>query len=190
MRTFTATDSNESTRIQPAPSFRGPAGVSAPVTRPIEPPRSSEARATDPKIAVLGPTLLFKGELSAEEDFILEGRIEGSINHTQSVTIGTQGSCEGNIHARKITIDGTVDGDLHATESVIVSDTGSVTGNIFSPKVAIVDGAYFNGRIDMGEARSAGINKRRQEKKDAQAGVPLSSDETERLLHTHSAVNV
>ena len=55
-----------------------------------EKPKS--AAPADRKIAVLGPTLRFKGELSAEEDFILQGRIEGSINHTQSVTIGTDGA--------------------------------------------------------------------------------------------------
>ena len=54
-------------------------------------------------VAVLGPTLRFKGELSADEDFILQGRIEGSINHTQSVTIGTDGVVVGNIHARVVT---------------------------------------------------------------------------------------
>ena len=72
------------------------------------------AASTAKKIAVLGPTLRFKGELSAEEDFILQGRIEGSINHTQSVTIGTEGSVLGNIHARNVTVDGTVEGDLMA----------------------------------------------------------------------------
>src|SRR5262245_1833815 len=141
------------------------------------------------KVAVLGPTLRFKGELSAEEDFILEGRIEGSINHTQSVTIGTEGSCAGNIHARRITIDGTVEGDLHATESVVVHETGRVIGNIFSPRVALVDGAYFAGRIDMGEARSAAINEKRGARSGAQLGVPLSSAETERMLATQSAAN-
>src|SRR4029078_11816157 len=100
-------------------------------------------------VAVLGPTLRFKGELSAEEDFILQGRIEGSINHTQRVTIGSAGVVQGNIHARVVVIDGSVEGDLHGTESVVVNATGRVTGNIFAPRVGLVDGAVFSGRIDM-----------------------------------------
>ncbi len=98
---------------------------------------------------MLGPTLRFKGELSAEEDFILQGRIEGSINHTQSVTIGTDGSVVGNIYARVVVVDGSVEGDLHGGESVVVHETGRVVGNIFAPRVGLVDGAVFNGRIDM-----------------------------------------
>ena len=131
------------------------------------------------EVAVLGPTLRFKGELSAEEDFIFQGRIEGSINHTQSVTIGTDGVVQGNIHARVVVVDGLVEGDLHGSESVVVHATGRVTGNIFAPRVGLVDGALFNGRIDMG-ARQASNSE--SPAKAAQPGVLLSVEETERML--------
>jgi cytoskeletal protein CcmA (bactofilin family) len=149
--------------------------------------RSMPPQATpyaDRKIAVLGPTLRFKGELSAEEDFILQGRIEGSINHTQSVTIGADGSVLGNIHARVVTIDGLVEGDLHGSESVVVHATGRVTGNIFAPRVALVDGAFFNGRIDMGSRPALDVGRApgRVEAKRLSPGVPMSPEETERML--------
>jgi cytoskeletal protein CcmA (bactofilin family) len=156
--------------LQPAPSLQPP-----PPAKPAAPP----APRTERNVAVLGPTLRFKGELSAEEDFILQGRIEGSINHTQSVTIGTEGSVLGNIHARMVTVDGSVEGDLHGTESVVVNATGRVTGNIFAPRVGIVDGALFNGRIDM-SARTESAARPSQSAEAA--GVPLSAEETERML--------
>lgn len=143
---------------------------SPPPAPSVQPPPGKPAAAPARSVAVLGPTLRFKGELSAEEDFVLQGRIEGSINHTQSVTIGTEGVVQGNIHARMVTVDGTVEGDLHGSEAVVVSATARVTGNIFAPRVGIVDGALFNGRIDMSA---------RQPKA---AGVPLSAEETERML--------
>jgi cytoskeletal protein CcmA (bactofilin family) len=142
-------------------------------------PPQTVAPAVGKKIAVLGPTLRFKGELSAEEDFILQGRIEGSINHTQSVTIGTEGSVLGNIQARRVTIEGTVEGDLHGSESVIVQETGRVTGNIYAPRVGIVEGATFNGRVEMVTTRGAATAGSR---KEALPGVPLSAEETERML--------
>src|SRR5215510_11722572 len=118
------------------------------------------ATTAEKKVAVLGPTLRFKGELSAEEDFILQGRIEGSINHTQTVTIGSDGVVVGDIHARHIVIDGSVEGDLHGQEAVVVHQTGRVTGNIFAPRVGLVEGAYFSGRIDMGEQPAAAQGRR------------------------------
>lgn len=153
-----------------------------------EPPPSKAAAAAaapERKIAVLGPTLRFKGELSAEEDFILQGRIEGSINHTQSVTIGTDGAVVGNIYARVVVVDGSVEGDLHGVESVVVHETGRVVGNIFAPRVGLVDGAVFNGRIDMTgthAAQSAPAAKKRVESPTISPGQPLSAEETEKVL--------
>ncbi|HEY0686808.1 MAG TPA: polymer-forming cytoskeletal protein [Steroidobacter sp.] len=147
---------------------------------------SKPAPVAERKIAVLGPTLRFKGELSAEEDFILQGRIEGSINHTQSVTIGTDGSVVGNIHARVVVVDGSVEGDLYGSESIVVHETGRVTGNIFAPRVGLVDGAVFNGRIDMSGAGASqpasSAAKKRVESPTINPGQPLSEEETEKVL--------
>jgi hypothetical protein len=49
-------------------------------------------------------------------------------------------------------VAGNVQGDLHGLESVTVHKTGRVVGNIFAPRVVLIDGAVFNGRIDMSGA--------------------------------------
>lgn len=148
-------------------------------TAPSAPAPAPSAAVPSRNVAVLGPTLRFKGELSADEDFVLQGRIEGSINHTQSVTIGTEGQVQGNIHARIIVIDGLVEGDLHGSESVVVHATGRVNGNIFAPRVGLVDGALFNGRIDMGAREQAAA---RPPVVPEQPGIALSAEQTERIL--------
>jgi cytoskeletal protein CcmA (bactofilin family) len=114
-------------------------------------PRAPEARLPDaaPRASVLGPTLRFRGELSAQEDLIIQGSVEGSITHTQSLTVGTDGSMKGDIRARVIVIDGKVEGDLYATESVNVRATAKVKGNVFAPRVGITEGAFFQGQIEM-----------------------------------------
>ena len=114
--------------------------------RTPEPARAAEVKAAEsPRASVLGPTLKFRGELSAQEDLIVQGSVEGSITHTQSLTIGTDGSMKGDIRARVIVIDGKVDGDLYATESVSIRATAKVKGNVFAPRVGISDGAFFQG---------------------------------------------
>lgn len=102
-------------------------------------------------ISVIGPTLVFKGELSADEDLIIEGRIEGTIAHQQkNLTVGKQGRVKANIHASRVTIEGTVDGDVHGDDLVLLTQTARVTGNIFAPRIKIDDGATFNGKVQMG----------------------------------------
>jgi cytoskeletal protein CcmA (bactofilin family) len=105
--------------------------------------------------SVLGPTLYFKGDLSADEDLLIQGRVEGSVTHTQRLTVGPQGTVKANIRAQLIIVEGTVDGDLHAEKSVVVKDSAKVCGNIFAPSVSIVEGANFSGSIDMDGKKSA-----------------------------------
>jgi cytoskeletal protein CcmA (bactofilin family) len=122
----------------------------APQPRAAE-PRAPEVRVPEPAVraSVLGPTLRFRGELSAQEDLIVQGSVEGSITHTQSLTIGTDGSMKGDIRARVIVIDGKVEGDLYATESVSIRVTAKVKGNVFAPRVGITEGAFFQGQVEM-----------------------------------------
>ena len=109
--------------------------------------------ATD-RASVLGPTLYFKGDLSAEEDLLIQGRVEGSITHTQRLTVGPQGTVKANIRAQLIIVEGTVDGDMQAEKSIFVKETAKVRGNIFAPTVSILEGACFSGNIDMDGKKS------------------------------------
>jgi cytoskeletal protein CcmA (bactofilin family) len=137
-------------RPEPRTPTQRAAEIKATEPRPVE-VRAPEVRAPEaaPRASVLGPTLRFRGELSAQEDLVVQGSVEGSITHTQSLTIGTDGSMAGNIRARVIVIDGKVDGDLYATESVNIRATAKVKGNVFAPRVAIQDGAFFQGQVEM-----------------------------------------
>jgi cytoskeletal protein CcmA (bactofilin family) len=141
----------EPSLTRPEPRVPG-AEPRTPVPRAPEAGRTPDPRAAAeaaPRASVLGPTLRFRGELSAQEDLIVQGSVEGSITHTQSLTIGTDGSMKGDIRARVIVVDGKVEGDLYATESVNIRATAKVKGNVFAPRVGISEGAFFQGQIDM-----------------------------------------
>ena len=138
------------TRPEPRTPAQRAAEAKTVEARPID-VRAPEVRAPEaaPRVSVLGPTLKFRGELAAQEDLAVQGTVEGSITHTQSLTIGTDGSMKGDIRARVIVIDGKVEGDLYATESVSIRATAKVKGNVYAPRVAIQDGAFFQGQVEM-----------------------------------------
>ncbi len=101
-------------------------------------------------VSVIGPTLVFRGELSADEDLVIEGTIEGTIaHHKKNVTIGKQGRVFALIHANSVTIEGRVDGDIHGDEFVVMTEGAEVNGNIYCPRIRMEDGAKFNGTIQM-----------------------------------------
>jgi cytoskeletal protein CcmA (bactofilin family) len=144
-------------------------------------PRAPEARVADaPRASVLGPTLRFRGELSAQEDLIIQGSVEGSITHTQSLTVGTDGTMKGDIRARVIIVDGKVDGDLYATESVSIRATAKVKGNVFAPRVGITEGAFFQGQIEM-QPSGAAVQEHSARLRQA-ASAPLEGAAVEQML--------
>jgi cytoskeletal protein CcmA (bactofilin family) len=144
------TDFDLSLPAAPAPPRRiEPKAALEPKPVPVPAPE------VKPMTSVFGASLRFKGELRADEDFVLQGQIEGSIHHTQNLTIGTDGVVKGDSRAHTIVVEGTVDGDLYALESISIRPTAKVRGNLLAPRVAIADGASFNGKVDMATATKA-----------------------------------
>ena len=112
--------------------------------------KREESQTQDHPVSVIGETLHFKGELSAGEDLVIEGKVEGTVNQGKCcLTVKPKGELVANVNATKIFIEGRVEGDLAATVSVTIRESGEVTGNIVAPSVAIDEGATFNGSIEM-----------------------------------------
>lgn len=106
-------------------------------------------------IATIGPSIFIKGDLSGEEDLVIQGNVEGTINLKQNnLTIGQDGKVNANIHAHTIIVEGSLKGDVYGEEKVIIKKTGNVHGNVSAPRVSLEDGAKFKGSMDMDYKRS------------------------------------
>ena len=107
-------------------------------------------KSTNTNPATIGSSIYFKGELSGEEDFIIQGKVDGEIKlQKNNLTIGVDGIINANITAKIIIVEGKLNGDLFGSENVIIRKTGNVLGNIISPRVTLEDGAKFKGSIEM-----------------------------------------
>jgi cytoskeletal protein CcmA (bactofilin family) len=178
---------NQTDRTAPAPRPTPAAaqpGIAASVHAPHTPVAPSATENAAQKVSVLGRTLVFKGELAADEDLILQGRVEGSIRHTQSVTVGIDGVVIGDTHARAIVVEGTVEGDLHGSTSVLIAASATVHGNISAPRVGIMDGANFNGSVDMSSSQTAARGYDKSSRTDllVTADTGLSDRSVERII--------
>ncbi len=110
--------------------------------------------------ATLGASIQIKGDVTGNEDLIIEGQVEGNIDlKGHNVIIGKNGKVKANIEANNIIVEGQLDGDLNGDEKVIIRETGNVHGNIISPRVTLEDGAMFKGSIEM-EPRQINVVKK------------------------------
>ncbi len=100
--------------------------------------------------ATIGRSIVLKGELSANEDLLIEGQFEGTVNlQDHCLTVGANGKVKAEIQARQVVIFGTVNGNVTAREKIEVRRSGNVTGDLTAASISIEEGAYFKGSIDI-----------------------------------------
>jgi cytoskeletal protein CcmA (bactofilin family) len=109
-------------------------------------------------VAIIGKSIIFKGELTGDEDLEIDGNVEGDIklpNHV--LTVGSHGKVKAEITAKCVQVIGHVSGNVNATERVEVEATGVVEGDISAPRLLVQEGAIVNGAIKMtkGEGSAA-----------------------------------
>lgn len=136
---------------EPMPYTRPePTTTPAQPAAPMAPPRQQGQQAT------IGSSITIRGDVTGDEDLLIQGRVDGSIDLKQhSVTVGQEGQVKANISGRVIAIEGRVEGNLKAEEQVILRSSAFVQGDIVAPRVVLENGARFRGGVDMGESLPA-----------------------------------
>lgn len=123
-------------------------------------------------MATIGKSIVIKGDLSGDEDLIIEGKVEGRVNlPNNEITVGADGRITADIEAKSIIVIGQTAGNLTATQRVEVQATGSVEGDITAPRLQIQEGASVNGSISMTKAPVAAGAK------DTPAATPIAGQE-------------
>lgn len=130
---------------------------------PISPPQPTSAAPARPgpptrgERAVLGASIRVQGDLTGEEDLLIQGQVEGTVDLGQyNVNIGEQGRVKADVRGRVISIEGQVEGNLYGQEQVILRKSGRVQGNIVAPRLTLEDGSKFKGSIDMEPGTGSG----------------------------------
>ena len=119
--------------------------------------KSSEG---EKRMATIGQSIVFKGELTGDEDLEIEGQVDGQVelaNH--QITVGANGLLKAQVNAKSIIVIGQVIGDLTATERIEIQATGVVEGNLRAPRLNVQEGAVLNGSIDMSSPSTADVKK-------------------------------
>jgi cytoskeletal protein CcmA (bactofilin family) len=100
--------------------------------------------------AHIGKSVNIKGELSGSEDIYVDGQVEGSIQLAgNSLTVGPNGRVRANVTAKNVTVGGVLDGNIEASERAELRKTAVVNGDVQTKRIAIEEGAYFKGKLEI-----------------------------------------
>lgn len=109
----------------------------------------NEAITTSNTHNVLAIGTVIQGDIRAEEDFRIDGTIEGNITCKGKIIIGPQSSITGNIECTNIDMMGKVAGNITCTNTIILRASANVNGEIKSQTIEIEPGAIFSGSCSM-----------------------------------------
>lgn len=109
---------------------------------------------TEDSTTFFGEKLKIIGNVSGEGNMTILGSFEGEFNLKGQLKVAQGAKVKGNFNATSIAINGNVEGNLTAAEKIHMDNTARINGRIVTPKVSILDGAVFDGEMQMGK-RSA-----------------------------------
>ena len=141
-------------------------------------PSPHPTHSTPSGIAVLGKSVIVKGQIFSREDLTIDGEIDGSVElNEHRLTVGPHGKLQAGVKAREVVVLGTIQGNVEATEKVDIRKDAKLVGDIKTARIVIEDGAYFKGNIDIirAEAPRAAAP---QPKPPAAAASPSSAGST------------
>jgi cytoskeletal protein CcmA (bactofilin family) len=125
-------------------------------------------------LALLGSTIVVKGEISSDEDLQIDGRVEGPVSlRGNRLTVGRSGQLSSEVTAREVIVYGNVSGNLRARDRVEIKKDGRVIGDIATARISIEDGAYFKGHIEIEHTQSSAAPEK-TEKKEAEL-IPVGA---------------
>ncbi len=100
--------------------------------------------------AVIGKSVLIKGELQGNEDLLVDGQVDGTITlHESRLTIGPNARVKANVTARDIVVMGMLQGDLHASGRIELRAGSQVVGDLRAGRLSVEENASYSGKVDL-----------------------------------------
>ena len=96
-----------------------------------------------------GKNLKIKGRVSGNGNLIILGTLDGEFRLKGRLKIAQPAKIKGEVHADVISVNGNVHGSLNANDRVHLDQTARIRGQINTPKLSIMDGAKFDGEVNM-----------------------------------------
>ena len=105
------------------------------------------------ELNLVGAGTTFEGKIRTSGSLRIDGKVIGEITASQNIHVGSTGETEGTIVAKNVTVGGKVMGTITAQEKLVFESKAIVKGDIKAIKLVIDEGAMFDGKCAMSEAK-------------------------------------
>jgi cytoskeletal protein CcmA (bactofilin family) len=109
----------------------------------------------DERVSNLGRGVRVEGKIFSDQDLQVDGEVDGTLEiHNHNLIVGPQARVKADINAQNVSIVGVAEGTIEASDRVELCSQCRVVAHIKTRRIAIHDGAYFKGNIEVVQPRS------------------------------------
>lgn len=116
---------------------------------------------------------VFKGEVTSDSDFRIDGILIGTIHCKGKIVVGKTGTIEGEIKCQNADVSGIIKAQIVVDELLSLKSTASLHGDIITNTISIEPGAQFTGSCNMdgGGLNTSSTNKSNVEQRSKEEAV-------------------
>ncbi len=127
---------------------------------------------------------LIEGKIETKGSLRIDGSVKGIVKVGDRLTIGSTGDVNGEIYAKSAIVGGKIEGEVHIEQKITLESTSSLNGNLSTGKLIIDEGAFFNGKSEMGAGKALGHNGKKGLFEKSSASQEVISGDSQKKLET------
>ncbi len=106
------------------------------------------------KTSIIGAGMTITGEIIADGDVRIDGKLIGKIKSLSKVVVGEQGTVEGDINALQADVTGRIYGNINIKDLLNLRAQAMINGDVCAGKISMEPSVSFNGTCIMQSATS------------------------------------
>ena len=142
----------------------------------------SQKKDTTADTTYFGKNLQIKGNVTGEGSLIIVGSFEGEFELKGRLQVAQGARIKGDIKATDVYVNGEIDGTITASEKVHLDNTARIKGGIATPRLSVLEGARFDGQLQMGTQATRISQPPSTVDKKQDSPSPVTSDKKETVL--------
>jgi cytoskeletal protein CcmA (bactofilin family) len=100
--------------------------------------------------AIIGKTLVIKGDIHSQEPLTIEGQVDGTIEiDDHLLTIASGATVRDHVTGYNVELRGRVEGQVEAAATLSIRKDAEFIGDIRASSLVIEDGSYIKGNIEL-----------------------------------------
>mgnify|MGYP000748943187 CR=1 FL=1 len=104
--------------------------------------------------SIIAEDVEITGSIKSSTPLHIEGKLNGDLTCTNSVTVGQSSSIRGNLSVDSVVVMGQITGNITAKDKIELKATARLTGDIKARRLSVEDGVTFIGKSEVNPSGS------------------------------------